>query len=88
MPIRSEKVVGEMDDREYQRLSRTGYLYAFHQDAGRVPWVNLRWVRDVIAQFEDGGRSLQEIGDEGEQLAAVRQAVQAVEAARQRRSSP
>jgi hypothetical protein len=46
--------MSENEDRGYYRMSS----YAFHQDAGREPWVNLRWVCDVIEQFEAGGRSL------------------------------
>ena len=73
--------MSENEKRGYHRLSS----YAFHLDAGREPWVNLRWVRDVIEQFEADGRSLRDIDDENQQLDAVRRAVQAVDEARQRR---
>jgi hypothetical protein len=75
--------MSENEDRGYYRMSS----YAFHQDAGPTPWVNLRWVRDVIEQFEAGGRSLRDIGSEPEQVAAVRQAAQAADEAYQRRGS-
>jgi hypothetical protein len=58
--------------------------YAFSQDAGPTPWINLRWVRDIIAQFEVRGRSLRDIGGEDKQIAAVRQAAQAADEAHQR----
>jgi hypothetical protein len=73
-------MMSENEDRGYHHMSS----YAFHQDAGRTPWVNLRWVRDVIAQFEAGGRLLRDIGSEDEQLAAVRRAAQAVDEAHER----
>ena len=73
--------MSENEDRWYHRLSS----YAFHQDAGREPWVNLRWVRDVIEQVEADGRSLRAIVDENQKLDAVRRAAQAADEARQRR---
>lgn len=74
--------MSEMEDRQYERMSHAAQTYAFHEDAENVSWVNLRWVRDVVEQFQAPGQSLREIGDEREQLAAIRRAVKAVDAAR------
>ena len=76
-------MTGVNEDRGYHHVSS----YAFHQDAGREPWVNLRWVRDVIEHLEAGGQLLRDIDDESEQLAAIRRAAQAVDEARQLRGS-
>jgi len=42
-------------------------------------------VRDVIEQFEAGGRLLRDVDDENQKLDAVRRAAQAADEARQRR---
>lgn len=43
----------EMEVRQHERRSSAARAYAFHQDAaGMVKSVNLRWLRDIIAQVE------------------------------------
>ena len=47
----------EMEARQHERGSSASHSYAFHQDAaGMVQSVNLRWLSDIIAQFETGSQ--------------------------------